>query len=106
MAIFLTEAALAGIKGLDKDSIEARDLRALDVDAVLKEDISKICATVTFSETARIFLLIAQLKSGRGDIESRKEDLKKIGRTLLERTEKEQGSLKIPPSCRSLLFRL
>lgn len=106
LACLLAEAARDGIKGLDKDSIQARELRALDVDAALKEDINRICAAITFSELASIISLTAQLKSECGDEKRLKEEMKKIARKLMQRAESKGGSLNIPPSCRDLLFEL
>lgn len=106
IAGFLTEAARAGIKHLDKNSAAARELSALDIDAVLKEDIDKICSVMSFFEITKIISLVTQIKVGHQDRDRLKEEIKQIARKLMERVEKERGSLRIPLSCRDVLFEL
>ncbi len=106
MAAFLNDAARSGFDKLDKDSPLARELKGIDVDTILKEDIRKLCDVVTFSETLKIMSLGAALKMGSPDTERIKEDLKRIAKVIEERAEKQQGPLKTPPACRDLLFNL
>lgn len=106
MASLLTEAARDGIKKLDKKSPAARELKAVDIDAVLRQDIDKICAAITFFEISAIMSLTMKLKSGRADNSRAKEDLREIALRLAERVEKKSGRLNIPSACRDLLINL
>jgi len=106
LACVLTEAARTGLKSLDKETTAYRELSGLDIETVLKEDINKICAVMTFSEMTRIIALAAQLNSGRQDNPPVKEEMKEIARKVVERVERELGGLKTPASCRTLLFKL
>ncbi|MBF0479913.1 MAG: hypothetical protein HQL26_10565 [Candidatus Omnitrophica bacterium] len=105
LASFLTEHALEGIKKLDKNSLAAKDLSKIDVDVVLKEDVQQFCEVVTFPEIVKIMALGTAFKLG-GDTARVKDDLKKIGKNLLDRVEKKQVKLKTPMSCRDMLFNL
>jgi hypothetical protein len=106
IAAFLNKAARDGISKLDKDSPLARELGRLDLDTVLKEDIDQICQAVTFAEALKIMSLGAAAKMGSGDTERIKADIKKMAKVIEERIEKKDGRLRIPPSCRDLLFNL
>ena len=106
LASFLNDAALSGISKFDKDSPLSKELKGLDIDVILKEDIWLICNEVTFPETLKVMSLVGAIKLGSGDPELMKEDLKKIAKASEERIEKKGGCLKTPPSCRDLLFNL
>ncbi|MBF0330863.1 MAG: hypothetical protein HQL17_02920 [Candidatus Omnitrophica bacterium] len=106
MAAFLNDAARSGISKLDKKSPLAQELKGLDLDVVLKDDIDQICQAVTFPETLKIMSLGAAIKMGSGDIDRHKEDIKKVAKAIEDRIEKKQGVLKTPASCRELLFNL
>ncbi|MBF0569197.1 MAG: hypothetical protein HQL18_00250 [Candidatus Omnitrophica bacterium] len=106
MASFLNDTAREGIRKLDKNSPLTRELSALDVDAILKEDIHQICEEVTFPEMVKIMSLGAKYKLGSGDGKRIKEDLKTMAKAIEERIERKKGKLKTPVSCRDLLFNL
>ncbi|MBF0123287.1 MAG: hypothetical protein HQL21_07795 [Candidatus Omnitrophica bacterium] len=106
MASFLNDAARSGINKLDKNSPLARELKGLDIDTILKEDIHQICETVTFPETMKIMSLVTAIKLGSHDEARIKEDIKKIARAIEQRIEDKKGVLRTPPSCRDLLFNL
>ena len=106
LASFLTEAAREGISKLDKDSPAARELSTLDVDVVLKEDIHQICEAITFPEIMRVLSLGATIKLGSGDTQRAKDDIKKMALVIEDRITQRQGKLRLPSSCRDLLFNL
>ncbi|MBF0521944.1 MAG: hypothetical protein HQL24_02690 [Candidatus Omnitrophica bacterium] len=105
LATVLISSAYKGIEHLDKNSPLVRELKGLDVDKILKEDIQKICNEVSFSEMTRILALIAKLKLGREE-ESLKAEMKKIAKNLITRIERGSGKLQTPASCREMLFNL
>ncbi|MBF0571454.1 MAG: hypothetical protein HQL12_06230 [Candidatus Omnitrophica bacterium] len=106
MASFLTNAAREGISRLDKGSSIAKELNGIDIESVMKEDINRICDAMTFSETVRIMSLGTQIKLGSGKTNQIKEDLKNMAKAIEVRVESRYGKLRIPPSCRDLLFNL
>ena len=106
MASFLTKSAHEGLEKLDKNSSLARKLKTVDVDAILKYDINKICEEMSCSEMVKLTTLAGQVKSGLGDEELVKEDVKNIAKDIVKRVEKKSGSLKITSDLRDLLFNL
>lgn len=106
MATLLTESAHDALAVLDKNSQAARDLSALDVETALKEDVEKICGAISFGEAGKVISLAAQLKARVGDRQRVKDQIKKIASDVIERIERSSGNLKIPASCRDMLFKL
>jgi len=106
LASFLSDAARDGISKLDSSSPLAKQLKGLNVDDLLKEDIQQICKETTFPEMVRIMSLGAQIKMGTGDTDRIKEDLKKMARAIEQRVESRQVKLNTPVSCRDLLYNL
>jgi hypothetical protein len=104
LASFLNDSARKWLEDLDGHSQAALDLKAVDVDTVLRESIKKICDTISFSEAGRAMALAAQLRSRAGDGERAKAELKKITLGVIERAESKFGAFDIPSSCRSLLY--
>ncbi|MBF0511521.1 MAG: hypothetical protein HQL13_04240 [Candidatus Omnitrophica bacterium] len=106
MSSFLYDAALVGISRLDKDAGLAKELSTLDIETILKEDIHQICEAMTFSETVRVMSLGARIKMGGSDVGRIKEELKEMAKAIEKRVISKQGKLKLPSSCRDLLFNL
>ena len=75
-----------------------------DVDAIIAEEIEKICETATLAEITKILFLTRRMKKTSGQKRKIvKSDLKKIAEVLVTRTEAESGPLKLPQSCRLIL---
>lgn len=104
LASLLNKAARDGIKELDKDSDLAIQLKSLDIDAVLENDIKLLCEKISFFELTRILALMAQLKVNSKDNQVAKKKLKDIARDIMCRIEKQSAGFKTPASCRDLLF--
>ena len=94
------------IKDLDPRSQCARELAEIEnVGTIVVEEIEKICNAVTLGEITRFFLLAARLKTTSGQKrEAIKGDIKKIAKKLVSRVEAESGPLKLPQSCRHILW--
>ena len=107
MASFLTEKAHQGLGKLDKNSPMARELSGLDIENVLKEDVRVICESLSLGEITTLMSLGTQLKlAGGKDREAVKDKIKKIGRDVIGRIEKQSVNLQTPSSCLDLLFDL
>lgn len=106
MADILTDAAHKGLAHIDPNSALGVELGKIDVEAVLKDDIEKICSHVSFFELTRILALAAQLKADEKKQGQMKAELKGIVQPLLERVESNSGKLKIPESLRTMIFNL
>ena len=92
---------------LDPKSDVAKALKKADVEAILNEDIPRICEAISFLEMTRALALAAQLKSpDRGQIESAKQEIKKIAQAAASKAEAKGGKLIIPDCCRDVLFAL
>jgi len=102
----LINAVRKGIKTLDPQSQYAKELAEIeDVDTIIAEEIEKICNVFTRGEITRILLLATRLKMTSGQKrEVIINDIKKVARSVLVRTEAESGPLKIPQSCRRIIF--
>ena len=107
LAIFLTEQAKTGLKEIKKDPTYAKDLKRLDVNSILEEDIKKITGEVSFKEATSIFALVSKIKTApldkKGEI---KKDIKEISKNVVARVEKKLGKLKTPKEFRDLLLNL
>ena len=107
MASLLTDAASKGIKRLNPGSVCAKALKKINVKNTIKEDISRICEAISFTETTRILSLVTLLKMEDGEKkEEIKSEIKKIAEAVVARVERESGKLKIPEPCRHLLLNL
>jgi len=106
LAVLLDDAAHKGLSQIDKNSPLAKEIEKLNVDAVLKADIEKICNNVSFLEITRIMPLIFQLKSVTKRHGPMKANLKKMVKQLIDRIERDAGPLQTPVSCREMLFNL
>ena len=84
----------------------ARQLSSLDIENVLREDVRLICETLSLGEITTILSLGTQLKLGGKDTETVKDKIKKIGRDVIDRIEKQSIHLQTPSSCLDLLFDL
>ena len=89
------------IKALDPQSQCAKELSQIeDVDAIIAEEIEKICNAATLTEIIKFFFLIQRMKKTSGQKkESIKSDIKKISEVLVTRVEAESGPSKLPQSC-------
>ncbi len=107
LAQILTDAAEKGIAALDPFSPDAEELKKTDTYNVIREDIDKICKTISAVEVAKIFSLSVRLRAvpeeKRGPI---KDELKKIAQDAIVRAEDKLGKLKTPEHYRRLLFQL
>jgi len=102
----LINVANRKIKDLDPQSQCAKELAEIEnVETIVVEEIEKICNAVTLGEITRFFLLAARLKTTSGQKrEAIKDNIKKIAKKLVSRVEAESGPLKLPQSCRHILW--
>jgi len=107
LARFLIDTAKRGIDALDPDSTHARELKKVNVDAIIREDVAKICATVSVVETTKIFSLYARLQAAPAEKkEPLKGELRKLAQDVVNKAGDRFGKFKIPESCRQLLWTL
>jgi len=106
LSSLLIKAANKEMKALDPQSQCAKELTEIkNVDTIIVEEIEKICKAATLGEITRILLLVARLKTTSGQKrEAIKNDIKKVAKKLVTRAEAESGSLKLPQSCRHILW--
>jgi len=106
LSSFLIEIAHKSMNSLDPQSVCAKDISELeDADAIIAQDIKKICQAASLPEITKIFVLAAQLKKNSGQKRnSIKNDLKKISAVVVTRAEAKSGPLKLPQSCRLVLL--
>jgi hypothetical protein len=109
LARSLTEAAEKGMEAMDPDSPCARSLQASESDAhaVLAEAIERICDEISILEAAKLVRLAALLKSSKAaDVDKYKTEIRTLALRVVERVERNTGSLEVPPACRALLLNL
>ena len=81
--------------------------RIEDVDAIIAEEIEKICNAATLTEITKILFLTRRMKKTSGQKrETIKTELKKIAEQVVTRAESESGPLSLPETCRHLLLEL
>jgi hypothetical protein len=105
---FLSEAAHNGIKALEPQLPCTKELDGIeDFDAIIAEEIEKICNAATLTEITRILFLTRRMKKTAGQKrETIKTELKKIAEQVVTRAESESGPLSLPETCRHLLLEL
>ena len=106
LSSFLIKTAHKDVNALDPQSPCAKQLSEIEnVEAIIVEEIKRICQTATLAEITRILFLTARLKktSGRKK-EAIEKNLKKIAEILVTRVEAESGPLKLPQSCRHIFL--
>ncbi|MBF0384256.1 MAG: hypothetical protein HQL27_00140 [Candidatus Omnitrophica bacterium] len=106
MAEVLTEEAKKSMRYLDKTSPLMKELKKLDIETILKEDIRKICDKASFSETTKIMGMAVKYKLPGPDKHELKEDFKGMIKEMIARVERDSGMLKLPPDCREMLYDL
>lgn len=107
LAVLLADAADKKLKSLNRDSPCVKALKGIDVEAALKEEINRICSSVSFIEITRIsFLTFALQVASCEEADSIKKNLRKAVEDAITRIESKSGRLKIPESCRHLFFNL
>lgn len=106
LAEVLNDAAHKGLSQMDVNSPLAEEIKKFDIEEVLKSDIEKICCHVSFLEMIRIMGLMSQLKSSNIKQGAQKAELREIAQQIIDRTQQNEGKLKIPMSCREILFNL
>ena len=108
LSSFLTEVARKSIKALKPPSPCAKELSGIeDVDAIIAEEIEKICNAATLAEITKILFLTRRMKKTSGQKrEAIKSQLKKIAEEVVTRAESQSGPLTLPQTCRHLLSEL
>ncbi|MEE8424116.1 MAG: hypothetical protein V3S49_06200 [Thermodesulfobacteriota bacterium] len=107
MASFLIDTAKGGIDALDPGSSCAKELKEIDIDNILKEDISRICETISFIEITKILSLSTRLQAvSQAEEDEIKRKIKKMSQVVVARVEAKSGKLMIPESCRHMLLNL
>ena len=106
LSSFLLETAHKDINALDPQSPCAKQLSEIEnVEAVIVEEIERICQTASLAEITSILFLTARLKKASGrKKEAIEKNLKKIAETLVTRVEAESGPLKLPQACRRIFL--
>jgi len=107
LAMILSNAAKKGLNTLEADSVYAKELKELDVDNILREDINKLCEEISMLEITRTFSLYTQLRTARKEEKERvKKELKDIAQNVIERAEKKSVRFKTPERYRDLILSL
>ena len=107
MADVMRSAARKALKELDPQSEIAQAFRSSDMEAILRDDVRRICEAMNFFEITHVLTLVAQLgMASSGKFISIKQELKKIAEKAAERAESKGGKLHIPDCCREFLFAL
>jgi len=108
LSFVLTEAAHKGIKALDPQSPCAKELNGIeDFDAIITEEIEKVCNAATLTEITKILFLTRRMKKTSGQKrEPIKSQLKKIAEQVVTRAESQLGPLTLPETCQHLLLEL
>jgi hypothetical protein len=107
IAEIIRQAARKTIANLNPHSEPAKALREADVEAILKDDVQRVCEALSFMEITRAVALVSRL--GGADPkkqESVKRELKMIAEKAAAKAEARGGKLRIPDSCRAFLFAL
>lgn len=104
MACLLTESARQWAKELDKKSELYRELKGENVDAILKNNIHKICMEMTLPEMCKGIALAAKFAAGGKDRLDMEKQIKEIARGIVKRIEKKRGGFSGPASCRAALY--
>ena len=104
----LTEAVHKEIKALSPESPYAKELHEIgDVDTIIAEEIEEICDAATLGEMAKAFLQAGQLKIvSVQKKDSIKNELSRIAKKLVERTEAKSGPLRLAKIYRHLFSKL
>ena len=106
MASLLTEAVRKEIESLSPESPYAKKLKKIE-DAVVAEEIEKVCKAATLGEIARISLLINRLKKvNENEKEKITDSLNSIAGKLIKRVEDKTGPLKLSKICLELFSEL
>jgi len=108
LSSFLTETAHKGIKALETQSPCAKELGEIEnVDAIIAEEIEKICNAATLTEITKILFLSRRMKKTSGQKrDTIKSQLKKIAEKVVARAESQVGPLNLPQTCRHLILQL
>lgn len=106
MAQMMKESARKFMAGLDPASSFAKAIESFKpVEALMEQDIDRICEAVSLGEITQVFTLAARLKMAAPEkIEPLKDELKQMAQGLVTRVEKNSGKLHIPDSCRDFLL--
>ena len=108
LATIMIASAYDEINKIEKDSPQLKDLKAIDMDKAIEEDVNRICEVISMGEIMRLMPLIAKWKMTceSGEQDEIKCRIREIGLKVVERVECEGGKLKLPASCRDLLMEL
>jgi len=108
MASLLTEAVRDQIEALSSESLYAKELHETgDIDAVITEEIEKICKAATLAEIIKISLLASRLgKVGANKQELIKNQLNSIAGKLIIRVENKTGQLMLSDVCLEMFSQL
>ena len=106
MASLLTEAVRKEIEALSPESPYAKELNEIE-DAVVAEEIEKVCKAATLGEITRISLLISRLKRvNENEKEKITDQLNSIAGKLIKSVESKAGPLKLSKVCLELFSEL
>lgn len=107
MAEVMRETARKALKKLDPKSPLAKELHSVDVEAILKQDVERICEALSLFDISRALTLVAQFGVSSPDKrELLKRELKKIAEVSVEKAEAKGVKFDAPVHLRQLLFEL
>lgn len=102
----LTEAAYNQIEALCPQSPQTKELNEIeDVNAIIAEEIEKICNAATLAEITKAILLVRRLKKAPvHEKEIIKSELDSIAEKLVTRVETKSGPLRLSKDYRHLFL--
>jgi hypothetical protein len=107
MADFLNKMSKKGMEKMDPKNSCAKSLKNSDRQALLKEDIERICNEMSILEAGKIFKLATKLMSSDStNKDMDRKEIKSMASKVLKRVEKKGGKLNLPQQCRDLLMNL
>lgn len=99
------DAKKKGIDSLGPDAPYAEELRGAEAEKIIREDVGKICESISIAEITRVFFLVSRLKAAPKEmLGPAKDELKKIAEEVVARAEDKFGKLKTPEHYRRLLW--
>lgn len=103
IACLLTTQARQWLARLDKRSTLYQQLQRQDVDALLQDNVRKICVEMTFAEMCKAIGLAAKFAAAGNDKGQVEKQIKEIARGIVARIEAKHGGFSGPASCRNVL---
>ena len=104
---FLFATAKKSIATLPAGSPYIKAITKIDVDSILKDDLTRICKEVSWGEIGKILSIGAFMNMAEGEKRSAmKSDIKKVAQDIVARVERKSGKLRTPDKFRKLLLNI